>query len=85
MADGVGIKATLIPVYRFSVDPVTWIATSRHGRSGAVRVQDDVLSWPYLVPLSQVNDAAWMEVAERCDEIIRWNCRWAFWSSWGLG
>lgn len=56
-----------------------------HFDSGSIRVPVYALIRPQFIPLSQVRDAAWMEVAEWRDDITFRNCRWTVWSSGGLG
>jgi hypothetical protein len=53
-----------------------WIGALLHIGSGSIRVPDDAFTWPQLIPLSQVPDAAWMEVAEWRDDVTCRNCRW---------
>src|ERR1039458_9237179 len=69
--------------YLFSVGGVTCIGARLDVVGGSIRVLDDVFILPHNIPLSQVRDAAWMEVAEWRDDITCRNCRWAVWSSEG--
>ena len=78
------LSAPLIPDYLFSVGFVMWIGAHMHVFGGSIRVLDDAFYLAAEHPLSQVHDAAWMEVAEWRDDVTCRNCRWAVWSSEGL-
>ena len=74
-----------IPDYLCSVGFEVWIGALLDVFIGSIRALDGAFILPQNVPLSQVVDAAWMEVAEWRDDKICRNCRWALWSSEELG